>query len=627
MIKKMPYKHTCPSTSKFEHNCMATNAWVRDRVMEKLKKDPTCKAATLKKWLEEKYCVKLSYYVVWDGKQMALDDILGSWEDIFDHAFSFKAELESKCPGSVVEVEYEVINGNHRFTKMFVALKPCIDGFLNGCRPYLGVDSTALTGRWKGQLAAAIGIDGHNWMFPVAYGVFGSETTENWKWFMKMLHKAIGSPIGLVLSTDVGKGIDQAVTKVFENGVEHRECMRHLVKNFQKRYSGEVFERHLWPASRVYRSELFEAHYNTMKEACPASMQWLELNHKQLWARSMFSTYSKVDYVTNNIAESFNNWIRDEKSLPVIDLMDRIRQMIMERYFTRARIAEKLTGKTIRSVVKEMNDKSRNLKYNLHKSHPLIGEVSGVDKDLRVWRHTVDLNAHECSYRKWQIRGIPCSHAISYIGSRRELDLEDFVSPYYSVQMFKATYASWVPGLPDKSLWKKVDMGFKLMPPILKRAAGRPRTRRFKGVEEGGSTKRRAKCRRCGGFGHYEKTCSEPVPDPDEPPAPPKPKRAREKPEKVHVVTAADAPPKSGPSKKKPKKVHVVTAAPKTSITIPPRQVASLDLNKDLLNSSPGTPLTRARKALLLANYQEIDVTSSPASPLTRAKKALLLGN
>jgi hypothetical protein len=113
-----------------------------------------------------------------------------------------------------------------------VALKPCLDGFTNGCIPYLGIDSTALTGRWKSQFTLAIGIDGHNWMYPVAYGVFESESKESWDWFMTKLAEAIGSPPGLVISTDARKGIDAAVTKVFTNGVEHMECMKHLFKNF-----------------------------------------------------------------------------------------------------------------------------------------------------------------------------------------------------------------------------------------------------------------------------------------------------------------------------------------------------------------------------------------------------------
>jgi len=54
----------------------------------------------------------------------------------------------------------------------------------------------------------------------MAYGVFGSETKENWGWFMGNLAMAIGSPPRLVISTDAGKGIDIAVTNVFTNGVE-----------------------------------------------------------------------------------------------------------------------------------------------------------------------------------------------------------------------------------------------------------------------------------------------------------------------------------------------------------------------------------------------------------------------
>ena len=40
-IKKMPCEHTCQSTGKVEKNCMATNHWVKDRVMDWLAKDNT----------------------------------------------------------------------------------------------------------------------------------------------------------------------------------------------------------------------------------------------------------------------------------------------------------------------------------------------------------------------------------------------------------------------------------------------------------------------------------------------------------------------------------------------------------------------------------------------------------
>ena len=176
---------------------MATNHWVKDRVINWLREDPTLGPKVLKGKLEDKYCIQVSYYVVWDGRQMALDEILGGWEDSFVHVFSWKREIKKRSPDSIVEVEWDVENNKRRFSRMFVALKPCIDGFLEGCRPYLGIDSTVLTAKWKGQLATAVGIDGHNWMFPVTYGVFSSKTKDNWEWFMKMLHKAIGSTPGL----------------------------------------------------------------------------------------------------------------------------------------------------------------------------------------------------------------------------------------------------------------------------------------------------------------------------------------------------------------------------------------------------------------------------------------------
>ena len=92
-IKRLVDKHTCANRAKVDHNSMATNAWVRDRVIDILREEPTTGAAALKKMLE-KYNIKLSYYVAWDGKEMALEQIMGKWDDSFEDAFRFKVEVE-----------------------------------------------------------------------------------------------------------------------------------------------------------------------------------------------------------------------------------------------------------------------------------------------------------------------------------------------------------------------------------------------------------------------------------------------------------------------------------------------------------------------------------------------------
>ena len=93
---------------------------------------------------------------------------------------------------------------------MFVGLKPLCDGFLAGCRPYLAIDSTHLTGKYRGQLATACAIDGHNWLYPVAYAIIDSKTTESWDWFMEKLHQAIGCPPRFAICSHAGKSIDSA---------------------------------------------------------------------------------------------------------------------------------------------------------------------------------------------------------------------------------------------------------------------------------------------------------------------------------------------------------------------------------------------------------------------------------
>jgi len=250
-----------------------------------------------------------------------MKELFGSWEESFQMLYNWRAEVLKHSPNNVIEIDIKMVDGKVHFHRFFCALSPCIEGFLEGCRPYLSIDSTALNGRWCGHLAAATALDGHNWMYHVAFGFIDGETTENWEWFMTQLHKAIGDLPVLAICTDACKGLEKAVKNVFPH-VEHRECFRHLMQNFIKKFGGDVFSK-MYPAAQAYRVEVFQYFFKFVREASDQVMEWLDNHHKLLWMRSAFNPEIKCDYITNNLAECFNNWIKDWKDLPIVELADK----------------------------------------------------------------------------------------------------------------------------------------------------------------------------------------------------------------------------------------------------------------------------------------------------------------
>ncbi|KAE8790217.1 Mutator-like transposase [Hordeum vulgare] len=91
----------------------------------------------------------------------------------------------------VTENSYEIKSNPHRHTCPLGGGGGKDKSKLAKTRPYLAVDASALNGRWRGQLAAASEVDGHNWLFPVASGVLEVESEESWVWFLQQLHNII----------------------------------------------------------------------------------------------------------------------------------------------------------------------------------------------------------------------------------------------------------------------------------------------------------------------------------------------------------------------------------------------------------------------------------------------------
>ena len=216
--------------------------------------------------------------------------------------------MERRSPGSIVETDHHTVQYTFKgvtknkecFRRVFVVFEVCRRGFFIGCRPYLAIDATFLTGRFIGQLVAACAVDAHNFVFPFAYGVLETKSEESWTWFLQNLRRAIAHPNGLVIHTDACEGLEVAVDNVFL-GVEHRECMRHLAANCMKKFKGNVYTDNLCPASLNCSVKKHNYHLRQLYTNAKVK-EYLETHHSMLWARSQFSEVSKVDYVHNNLA-------------------------------------------------------------------------------------------------------------------------------------------------------------------------------------------------------------------------------------------------------------------------------------------------------------------------------------
>ncbi|CAN6310721.1 unnamed protein product [Urochloa humidicola] len=496
--------HTCASTQRVISR-MASINWVAERAIPLLKKKPSMGAAEIQKELKYKYNIDIKYQTVYNGAKRASEKLFGKWSDSFDWLYRFKAEIELRSPGSVVEIDTITDeDGNVRFSRFFCAFKASIDGFLNGCRLYLSIDSTALNGMWNGHMPAACALDGHNWMFPVAFGFFESETKLNWIWFMEQLRKAIGPMKHLAICTDACKGLESSVRQVFPQA-EMRECFRHLMENLKKYYSGDVYGKNMWPAARAYSEHKF--FFDKVLAASPELPKWLDEHHPFLWARSKFSDDIKCDYINNNLAECWNAWIKEHKDLPLHCMADAIREKLMILFGKRRAISNALRSKgMLPAIIHQLNAASTGLGHlKVTKGHPDEAEVTEFYKDEEVRRHVVYLHKRICTCRQWQITGKPCPHALTVIISMRKPDMGAYVDNYYSVAKFQAAYAGIIPSITDRTQWPEDDKGYKIHPPLQekKREAGRLRKNRIKSAKEtGGKATRQVRCPNCREYGH-----------------------------------------------------------------------------------------------------------------------------
>ncbi|RVW75546.1 hypothetical protein CK203_056454 [Vitis vinifera] len=149
-----------------------------------------------------------------------------------------------------------------------------IYGFLNACRPLIGLDRTLLKSKYLGTLLFATGFDGDGALFSLAFGVVDEENDEtgcgsclSCTTSLKLIQRTCQ---GLQSWSDRQKVIVEGVEANFPTAF-HGFYMRHLSDRFRKEFNNTLLVNLIWEAAQVLTVIELEAKILESEEKSPRS--------------------------------------------------------------------------------------------------------------------------------------------------------------------------------------------------------------------------------------------------------------------------------------------------------------------------------------------------------------------
>ncbi|XP_057529822.1 uncharacterized protein LOC130808363 [Amaranthus tricolor] len=256
---------------------------------------------------------------------------------------------------------------------------------------------------------------------------------------------------------------------------EHRHCARHIYANWNKSFKGEELKLLFWRCVKAYNLADFEEAITEMEDVNPIVVDAFRKCGPHLFCRSFVKLDGKCDVILSNMVETFNNYIMNARSHHLIDMLEDIRTMLMKRMANKKKDA-------------------------LKKWKAYCMDVLEVDIENRT-----------CTYKKWDLRGIPCCHAVASIFYLHK-EVESFVDQCYTREAYLSAYEGNINPCIGERHWPKIDK--PINPPPIKIGSGRPRKNRIKDPHEDpkkpGKLSRHGvqmTCGICNTVGHNKRKC------------------------------------------------------------------------------------------------------------------------
>ncbi|KAI3514960.1 hypothetical protein L1887_13708 [Cichorium endivia] len=447
LVKCYNPNHTCLQTRQAN---TFTQGYIAKRIQSQVAGNPSIPVSALRAELQRKFKLDLSYMKVFRTKQLALNKIRGDYERQYSMLRDYGLELQLRNPGTTVKIavedEPDLSSTTRVFKRIYICLGALKSGFKASKREILGLDGAFMKGPYPGQLLSAVGMDGNNGIYPLAYAIVETENKSSWTWFLEQLGEDLdmGPMTNFTFVSDRQKGLLPAVSKVFPVA-EHRFCIRHIHENMKLHFKSPPLKEQLWICATTTTEPQFR----------------------------------KAMAVMNGLNKDAYKW-------PIISALEFVREYMMRKIVIVQKMIEKSSG-VLTPTAQKLLDKVK------EQASMCTCIFNGGGKYQVTSDHyeqfIVDMHKGVCSCRKWEVSGIPCKHAVAALWDQvanGELvsQPEDLVHPCYRMETWKRMYCFKIEPINGPEMWPKSPCPTTILPPKHHVQVGRPQVKRRRGIDE-----------------------------------------------------------------------------------------------------------------------------------------------
>ncbi|WOL19530.1 hypothetical protein Cni_G28328 [Canna indica] len=183
IVKTYIDEHRC---SRSMRNRQTTTEWLVNYYMNTFRRNSNWDVKQMVADFQSKFFIPLPRAKCYRVRLVVLKRLCGSLNDHYALLGPYLAELRKVNSRSTFSIvcDREFTGVPPIFKRLYIGFESLKRGFLDGCRPVIGLDGYFLKIFLGGQLLSTIGTDGNNQMFPIAWAVVEGENFNSWRWFL-----------------------------------------------------------------------------------------------------------------------------------------------------------------------------------------------------------------------------------------------------------------------------------------------------------------------------------------------------------------------------------------------------------------------------------------------------------